>query len=110
MTKKTLAGRISLITITLVILCACGIGGMSFIMFRKHNIAACANQVLMTAQGAATMIDGDLLLESIETGVPTEYWFHVKARFNQLITDLGVKYLYALEADFDSHVTYIAAG
>ena len=109
---KSLAGKITLITIVMVLICSISIGVVGFFWYRTRAILAAADGALSAAHGTAAMIDGNLLAEIIETGERTDYWYFLQDKFNNLAVDLNAEFLFLIESTlYDNYyVTYLLIG
>ncbi len=108
--RKSVAGKISKIAIIMVVISSIGVGFFGYYLNRESTIRFHADKAAAIAVSMADSIDTAQLKESIDTNEKTPYWNVLQNNFNLAIQHNDLAYLYALNKEFDSNVTYILTG
>lgn len=108
--RSSLALKITILLVVMVVICALLVGFASYWMYRNDNIDSNANRALAVAQSAAAAIDADEFVAIMASGEETDYWYSAKDTLDEIKQRTMVKYLYVLDANYTDSMTYFAEG
>ena len=114
--KKTqrsgsLAGRITLAVLVILIAGMLVEGIFSYVIYRNDSLADNAERAKDIAQTAASaFLYPEKLMEAFDTGTETEYWKEMKQFLDDTILRTGVTYLYVMDSWYDTKAYYHMEG
>ena len=108
--KGSVSTKITLLLLSMMLLCPAVVGGSSIYLYRNSTIAANAQRALAIAESAAAIIDGDAFVHTMQTLEKDDHWHMAKAALDETAIRTDALYLYALGGDYDTHMTYFAEG
>ena len=108
--KQSIALRISLLLVGMIMLCALAVGASSVWLYRSDNIDANAVRAQDIALSAAAMIDPDEFVTIMATLEKNDHWHAAKRMLDEVAINTGIAYLYVLDGNYTNEMTYFAEG
>ncbi len=102
--KQSISLKISMLLIAIVVISAVCIGLMN------DSIAANARRAVAIADSASSVVDGDDFHDVIDSMEKSDSWYYAKRSIDEMKVRTGVSYIYVLDAEFDSEMTYFIEG
>ncbi|MGI6153029.1 MAG: methyl-accepting chemotaxis protein [Christensenellaceae bacterium] len=95
--KKSVAAKISVMALIMIAAGTIVTGIYGYVSFRSEVIAANGEEALSIARSVADAIETDEMEAVMADGQPNEYWDSIKGYADEVKTDTGVIYLYAID-------------
>ena len=106
----SVSGKISIIVLILVFISTLVIGAFGYILYRRDSISESAEKAQGIAESVATFIDPDQFTRLMATCEENEYYRSCKRYIDDVMMRTGLEYLYLLDKNYDSQVTYFMEG
>jgi len=108
--KKTISGKISLLTLVMVLLSTAAIGIFSYWLYRNDSIASYGRQAMGIATSTAALIDPAEFTSIMASQEKDDYWYATKKAVDRIKKSTNVVYLYILDSNYSDSFTYFMEG
>ncbi len=110
MNNMSLSKRVALDVFLAVLICVVAVGAFAYITQRGEIISESANRALAVAKTVSAALDTEEFASIMESGETNAYYDGFKTFINRVLKENGAVYLYVLDAEYGSDVTYFAEG
>lgn len=108
--RKSIAAKISVLVVAMVLLCSIALGTASVLLYRRDTENASAKRAMDIAQTVASSINGEEFVRIMNELEEDDYWQAAKTTLDETMKRTGVAYLYVLDAHYSEYTTYFAEG
>jgi methyl-accepting chemotaxis protein len=110
MNNMSLVKRITIDILLAVLICVIPVGIFSYVLHRSAIIEENALKAQNIAHTVSAALDIEQYKEIMSTGVTNDYYDSYKRFLDNTVRGSTIKYLYVLDKNYDSDVTYFAEG
>ncbi len=110
MNNMSLSKRVALDVFLAVLICVVSVSVFSFMMQRGEIIEESANRALAIARTVSAALDPEQYAAIMDSGETNEYYDAFTSFIDRVLQENGAIYLYVLDSEYDSEVTYFAEG
>lgn len=108
--SNSLAHRIAVLALSMVIASTVVIGVFSYFLYRSDAIKTNAEKARAVAIAVAASIDSAQFRQILDTGVKNAYWEEKKTYIEQVMEESALSYLYLMDIDYSDTVQYFLEG
>lgn len=108
--RRSLSTRLTIIIMLMILISTVAVGLLGYVLYRSDTIQFGANRALSIAETTAAGIDGDAFEGIMESGEANAAYDRMKAFVDQVMANTKVEFLYVLDDEYDTEVTYFAEG
>ncbi len=110
MNDLSLANRVAVYVLLAVLICAVSVTAFAYMMQRGEIINESANRALAIARTVSAALDPEQYARIMDSGETNAYYDTYKAFIGRVLQENGAVYLYVIDDEYDSDVTYFAEG